>query len=378
MALIPQTLLATSDPVDICRGFALFPGLGTARAGISTAAPANTIIDIARTEVIAFAFSLGVSFSVQLGMCGPAYGHLMQVQGAFDQFGIELLIFRDQTSAGFFFGLSLRVDVSAGFEVAEGIEWAGDRWRSAPVLRWSSALDIDLALEIDLISLLLQFIVGRLGEDSRLGTRIDTANTLLPISGQTFSILDTENDAVLEGQGRYTVSPRLDIPINVATLVAKSSPPLRSALKALEKTGSEIAFGPQISIIFPVDFWVAGFEVDTALYYTNPRWESDRVYIRRTGGTVPAPGSRLSVAIRHTAGSRVGLAVGLFFSFTFFKVFSAGATWQIELPNLFRLNLNPRQVENQISNNIGQRTVGFDPLRGRGRDSQDEYEVVFA
>jgi hypothetical protein len=379
MPAVPNTLLATSNPVDICRGFALFPAVGTVRAGVSTSAPFNRVIDIGRTEVVVFAFSLGVGFQVQIGMCGPAYGIAMTVDALYDESRASIGIQRDQTAAGFFFGFSVRVEITGGLEALEGIEWSGDRWASSPVARWSTALDIDLAFEIDLISLILSFIVGRLGEDSRTGTRIDTATTVLPITGQTFSLLDTARNEINSSQGRYTVSPRIDIPINIATLVARSSAPLKAALKALEKTGSEIAFGPQISIIFPIDFWIAGFEIDTAQYYTNPRWEDIGVVFARTGGRVPAVPRRITVAIRHTAGARIGLAVGLFFNFTFFKVFSAGATWQIELPNLLNLNTNPRLIENRISNNVGQRTVGFDPLR---RDEQEvaaeEYEVVFA
>lgn len=379
MPAIPNTLLATSNPVDICRGFALFPALGTFRAGVSTSAPANRVVDISRTEVVVFAFSLGVGFQVQIGLCGPAYGHSMLVNAFYDQTSIDADIQRDLTSAGFFFGFSIRVEITGGLEVVEGIEWAGDRWLSAPVSRWSSALDIDLAFEVDLISLILGFIVGRLGDDSRTGTRIDTANTVLPITGQTFSLLDTVTNEVNGGQGRFTVSPRLDIPINIATLVARSSPPLKAALKALEKTGSDISFGPQISIIFPIDFSVAGFEVDNALYYTNPRWRDTGVVFNRTGGAVPAQARRITVAIRHTVGARIGLAVGLFFNFTFFKVFSAGATWLIELPNLLNLNTNPRLIENKISNNVGQRTVGFDPLQREDEELAEEaYEVVFA
>lgn len=378
MPAVPNTLLATSNPVDICRGFALFPALGTARAGVSTAAPFNRVIDIDRIEAVVFAFSLGVGFGVQIGMCGPAYGIAMTVDAFYNEASASVGIQRDQTSAGFFFGFSVRVEITGGLEALEGIEWSGDRWASSPVARWSSALDIDLAFEIDLISLILSFIVGRLGEDSRTGTVIDTANTVLPITGQTFSLLDTARNEINSSQGRYTVSPRIDIPINIATLVARSSAPLKAALKALEKTGSEIAFGPQISIIFPIDFWIAGFEIDTAQYYTNPRWGDIGVVLSRTGGRVPAVPRRITVAIRHTAGARIGLAVGIFFNFTFFKVFSAGATWQIELPNLLNLNPSPRTIENRISNAVGQRTVGFDPLR---RDDQElateEYEVVF-
>lgn len=378
MPAVSNTLLATSNPVDICRGFALFPALGTARAGVSTAAPFNRVIDIDRIEAVVFAFSLGVGFGVQIGMCGPAYGIAMTVDAFYNEASASVGIQRDQTSAGFFFGFSVRVEITGGLEALEGIEWSGDRWASSPVARWSSALDIDLAFEIDLISLILSFIVGRLGEDSRTGTVIDTANTVLPITGQTFSLLDTARNEINSSQGRYTVSPRIDIPINIATLVARSSAPLKAALKALEKTGSEIAFGPQISIIFPIDFWIAGFEIDTAQYYTNPRWGDIGVVLSRTGGRVPAVPRRITVAIRHTAGARIGLAVGIFFNFTFFKVFSAGATWQIELPNLLNLNPSPRTIENRISNAVGQRTVGFDPLR---RDDQElateEYEVVF-
>ena len=60
MPKIADTVLATSLPaVDICKGFALFPGLGTARAGVNVNTAASKLIDI-NTPILTWRITLGL------------------------------------------------------------------------------------------------------------------------------------------------------------------------------------------------------------------------------------------------------------------------------------------------------------------------------
>ena len=66
---------------------------------------------------------------------------------------------------------------------------------------------------------------------------------------------------IAAGKGKYTVSPQLDLPINIISLLRKIAA-VDAVVTALEKINIFISVGPIISLLIPIDFQITGYAVD--------------------------------------------------------------------------------------------------------------------
>ena len=82
MYQIKRTRIGTSDePGDICtNGLALFPEIGTARAGFCVGQRSVPLISIKKSSWLAHV-ALTAAVKTKVGVCGPGYGILFVLKG---------------------------------------------------------------------------------------------------------------------------------------------------------------------------------------------------------------------------------------------------------------------------------------------------------
>lgn len=372
MPKIADTALATSLPaLDICKGFALFPALGTARAGVNINTATSKLIDI-KTPILTWRITLGVDLSLMAGVCGPAYGTIMRYSAIeYDATKLTMALDSDQTDAGLIFGLGLAINYTFQLETIT-MRWVSDGWNSRLESSWQLTENSRFTVNFDLLGMLLEFILGKLG---KVGQKIQQVQNVFQAIGGSFAIYGSASDVIASGRGKYTVSPQLDLPINIIGLLKKIGA-VDAVVTALEKINIFISVGPIITLVIPIDFQITGYAVDSCRYTGALTWTDDGVTAAYASGTVPGEAKQLSVDIRHVAAQRFGLKVGIFFDFNFLKVLSINKQVTYDMPDLLKLGIKFNPVTNTLSNKAGGQTV---PLAAQTTAlDENEYEVVFA
>jgi hypothetical protein len=369
---ISDTVLATSLPaVDICKGLALFPDVPNARAGVNVNTATAKLIDI-KTPILTWRITLGADVGLMAGVCGPAYGTIMRYTDIeYDATKLTMTLDSDQTDAGLVFGLGLTINYQFQLETLS-VRWIDDGWNSRLESNWQLTDNTSFRITFDLLAILLEIILGKLG---KVGQKITQIATVFPTIGGSFSIYGSESDVIAGGGGKYTVSPQLDLPINIIGLL-KRIPAVDAVVTALEKINTYLAVGPIISLLIPVDFQITGYAVDGIRYDKSLKWADGGVTATHASGTVAEPAKRLSVDIRHVAAQRFGLKVGIFFDFTFLKVLSVNKQVTYSMPDLLKFGLKFNPITNTLANKAGSQTL--DPATMALELDESEYEVVFA
>lgn len=371
MPKISNTVLATSLPaVDICKGFALFPDLGTARAGVNINTAASKLIDI-NTPILTWRITLGADVTLSAGVCGPAYGTIMRYTDIeYDATKLKMGLDSDQTDAGLIFGLGLLINYQFQLETLT-LRWIDEGWNSRLESNWKLTENTSFRINFDLLALLLEFILGKLGA---VGQKIAKVPDVFQAVSGSFAIYGSESDVIAGGKGKYTVSPQLDLPINIISLLRKIAA-VDAVITVLEKINIFISVGPIISLLIPIDFQITGYAVDGGRYNKSLAWTDDGVTADYASGTVSDVAKQLSVDIQHVAAQRFGLKVGIFFDFNFLKVLSVNKQVTYDMPDLLKLGLKFNPVTNTLSNKAGSQVLAFAPDIEL---DDSEYEVVFA
>jgi len=311
--------IGTSDPVDICQGLPLYPGLGTARVGATGAVRPQKLFDISASILIA-RIKIAAYTSWGVGICGPALGFLSpNVDVLRENVGNEgklTLTFNEglEMEAGLFVGMFI------GFGLNTTLQIYGPKtWFKPWTLAWHDAFSIDFAFSIDIIALLFELIQFLLSKDPHAEVKLDAKGRLreaLPDLKKTFMILDGAGDgSTIEPD--LSATPKLVLPFNIANYF----PPFEAINRGLKKIAGEISFGPSIHLQFPVTFNFSGFTMVGGLEgeassaeYGNVEYSGNQ--ITATGKTRFAPGTKPKRLISHVS-YETGFALGIS---THFKV----------------------------------------------------------
>jgi hypothetical protein len=370
---IAKTLIATSLPVDLCRGFALFPDLGVARAGITVNGSITEIFNLAETTIIAFRASFNLSGGLFIGMCGPSYAIALFAEGQYTASQLSLAVTGDDTQAGFLFGFNVSAKFTARAQVIN-LRWFTDGWNSRIQSEWIDAFDRTFDFKLDVVELVIRLLLNKLAKDNRASVSYNLlkAADVLPLLG-SYSIFGQSVDAIGSGRGRITVRPRVNLPINIAPLL-KKIPKVGAVIKVLKKAGFTFSFGPLFTLTIPVTIRVVGFGVDDATYQTNLTWDNaGNVVARYTSGNVPAAAQEIDMGLSNAIDSRFGFHLGVFANLKFLKVFNIGATYSIDIGPF--LNIVP-DFDSHL--NTLTSTVGVtNPFQARIPSEEEDVEVAF-
>jgi hypothetical protein len=254
--------IGTSDPVDICNGLPLFPGLGTARVGATASQKYDKILDVSATIAIT-RLKISIFHTWGVAICGPAIGFLSpSVDVLRENVGnrgkLELTFHEGlEMEAGLFVGASVGLGISVGMQV-----YLPKPWYKVWSFAWQDAFTFDLVFSVDLISLLFDLIKLLLSHFSETKIQSDSQNRLrdvLPDLKKTFALVDQVGTSTLTKD--MEASPKLTLPFNLANYFA----PLKAANDRLSKIGGEISFGPSVHLQFPVTFNFSAFTIEGGL-----------------------------------------------------------------------------------------------------------------
>src|SRR5690242_554972 len=154
--------IGTGEGANLAYGLPLFPGIGSARAGISNTDRSVSLLDFELT--ILFSRTKFHSFYTYLmGVLGPAIAFdlpanvtLTNVNG---QGEVDAALQSNQNVvAGFGCGLA----AGAGFSLFQQF-YLPEKWYSPWKLAWKTALDLTVQVNIDVIQLLLLLIKALIG-----------------------------------------------------------------------------------------------------------------------------------------------------------------------------------------------------------------------
>ena len=377
MPPIPSTVLGTSDPANICKGFALWPGIGTSRAGISLGGSTVQLINLPQTQVLTFRLLFQSSSNLFLGVCGPGYGIRLDASGSSSGSALQLTIANDVVTAGLLYGINFGAALNFQSEVLVP-KWVEDGWNSRFVDTWQPLVGGSVSFNVDVIDLIVHLIAGRVAQRNSDRATYGASKSDQSMQGiiGVFNIFGTTPPgSMAAGSGTVTVAPTLELPVNLV-----------SALKAIPKVGAfillienlvQLSLGIRLVIGFPIDVQIARLSLD-ASQFDNLQWSGPSV-TGFTNGSAPANPQSVGMSFRHSISTRLNedfqLSIGLFMTITFIKVFNVGVTTEpIAVPNLLGQTPTRQSFVNPVSNKIGQ-PLGFDPLRDLLDD--EEIEVVF-
>ena len=357
---IPRTILATSDPIDICEGFALFPAMGTVRAGVSDR---KTLFN-ERGGGPGFDYDCSFGYSFFAGMCGPAYAVRFQAQGETDRDRIFLEVSEDELAAGFVFGCNLGISLDFQIDTAFGN------------VNFPLSLTIDLIEE--LVSLIMELLSSRSrgrGQQSVLQKQDQKTDRELLGS---WGIYDEASDQFGE-TGKLRVDPTFSLPINLLDLI----PALKPVNNALGKIGGELAAGPTLGISIPIDVEAIEFTLhadrggtlvdDVGLpnprgrVYRTPEFDGGRLAgIEKFGRLDTQEGgyrpSFLAAKLIHSPA--FDLRLGVFAELTVAKLFSLGASFDFPLLETLGFRISLGSFTNRLENAVGASRAAADPGEG--------------
>jgi hypothetical protein len=304
MAEFPDVAIGSSDPLDLCKGLALLPGLVPARAGVSNTHRAETLFDTAATVVFT-RLRVSAFYEILIGLCGPSAAFLFDPVAVTTSEDGTLTLDFSRAETEFQAGLFAGFTFGAGAQIAVDL-YLPSAWYSPWKFKWTTVFASKAEVEFDFIELfaeLIAYLLDQAAEDDLI-ERDDRVVGLFD-SGilSTWSFLGEASKALLEDPpGRLAATPSLTIPINIVDFIG----PMKSLNAGLHKVKGELAFGPTVTLAMPVDLAVEGFTVaggqgpGSSADYGDLRFEEDTIIA--TGPPFTTVPDELTTNVSFTAG----------------------------------------------------------------------------
>jgi len=349
---ISRTILGTSDPLDLCQGFAAFPKLGTLRAAVSSFGTGSTALLNASPQVLGSRLSVFAGYDFLFGICGPSYAIKFAAEGETTGDELDLAISEDEMAGGLVFGANLGVELGVSLETwSVHYEWAN--WRF--VGRWDSALSLKFKLDFDLIEVglaIIQKVLEEAGEeDPAQLEKIPLVEHLAQVGLiGAWGLFDERQDTFIPNGGKFSVSPGLTIPIDVCPFI----PQLKAVKTSLRALWGDLGVGPTIEILFPLNALVTGASVDDQKYQGLSFSDG---HMHGSGGQESANPKELGVELTHSV--QFDFTFGVFFTLSLCKLFNLSA--HVRLPGILGLLGIDVSIggpyKNSLANGIGSDTI---------------------
>jgi uncharacterized membrane protein len=365
MTQIAKTNISTSDPLTLCNGFALFPAIGTSRAGVSAAGNSGTLFDT-NGALLFYRFSGNAGFSCFFGVCGPAYAIKMNLEGSAVNQSINLAVSNDELMAGFVMGLNVRLYFNLNVDEQQST-WVWDGWDSYLKTYWQNLINFSFDMTFDLIDMIFTIINLLLEEEGKKNTFIQKVDTWTPSLLGTWGMFDDVANCLVSNNGKMTATPTFTVPVDITSLI----PPLDAFNTALKPFFSHFSMGPSIGIQVPVTVEMKKVKLDT-VEYTNLTFGNGAVSGTTTGSAPDSP-AKLAVGLDHTPG--FDLSVGIFAQLNLLKLFNVGASISIPLLSLLNIKVTLGTYSNELSNTIS-KTSAKECSCGAGEDIE-MVDVIF-
>lgn len=358
MVDIAKTELATSDPLDLCKGFALFPALGAVRAGISSGQHGGTILSKS-ANLLLLRGNFSFAYEVLLGVCGPSYAIKFDLEGTGSAQQIDMKVSSDSMWAGFFVGFTIQFPMSGKVQY-----WKPGHWYSPWKGHWHDIGSFSIDPRIDLLGVILFAIIKILGSDSALAK----INNFLPGLVGSWGFTGYNSTNFVAGDGTMTAEPVMNIPINILPLI----PAVGEIDETLSEIGLKIASGPNIGIGIPVHTSITKVDLDGNAY-EGLSWNSSG-FTASGASDVPSSPSKMTVQVTHTP--NLTFLIGWFASASLFKLFRISATLNFDVLGILGLSIKLGTYNNDLTNTVG--TLGVDSCNTCGAQAQaSPVKVIF-
>jgi hypothetical protein len=350
MANIPRTVIGTSDPVDICKGFNLFAG-GNARA-LQLGFHRSQILLSTNPQILAWRFNVEAGYNFFAGVCGPAYALRFEAQGQTTGDQIRLNITNDETAAGFVFGV--QVEIFCNFSVEQfALRWIADGWNSRFAEEWNTVFSARPSVTLDLIEILRDIILKFFGNKGQSNTKLEKSNTTkLKENVSSWGMLDFRRGQFATNNGTLEVNPSYAIPINLIPLTKAFPPPFNALYLAdelLQKLWGGLELGPRFTVGIPVKVQLTTIVVMDAIY-RNLKFDGSQV-TGSGGREIPNP-SFMSVSLSETPGFEI--TFDFFVNVSVCKLFSLEASVPIaNLTALLGIKVALGPFSHSVSSTIG-------------------------
>lgn len=364
MTPIPKTRIATSDPINLCKGFALFPQIGTVRAGVSGGANSGALFNTNDT-LLTWRLGANAGYEITIGICGPAYAARLDMEGKAENGAVELTISNDEIAAGFFIGCAIRLYLNITIDELETtVVW--DWWNTHLEQKWQRLATLRPEVRVDMIDLIMTVIRLVLDESGQKNTLIQKVNNISPALLGTWGMFDDRANQFAANQGKMVARPTFNIPIDIVPMI----PELNAVNTGLKAFFSRFSAGPQIGVQIPVSVEMSKVKLDST-EYTGLSFGSGKVTGRTTAADPSNPG-QLKVELKHTPG--FDLTLGIFANLNICKLWNINTT--MSLPILTLLGISPKlgTYSNELSNTIGQMFISS--FTGSEKDT-GLVEVIF-
>jgi len=336
---IQSTELATSTPLDLCKGFAIFPGLGTIRAGISSGSTASTFLSKSLT-ILVLRGSFSAGYQALVGVCGPSYAIGFEVEGSATEDDMSLTVSNQSMEAGFFAGFTFGLPLNASLQY-----WKPDHWYTPWKGHWHTSGSVSVTPRVDLIGALIYVLLKVLGDDSALSK----VNNIVPGLLGTWGFIGHSTGGFGDSGGTLTASPVLSVPVNILPYI----PDVGEVDEGLSDIGVTLATGPNFGLKVPVVASLKSVTLDDDATYESPSWEEETASFSFASGSSPASDpTQIKVVVAHTP--QLSFTVGWFGSVSFVKLFRLSASVNIDLLGLLGITINLGTYDNDLSNTVGQ------------------------
>jgi hypothetical protein len=359
MVDINRTELATSDPLDLCKGFALFPDVGTVRAGISSGQHGGTILSKS-ASLLVLRGNFSFAYEVLMGVCGPSYAIKFDLEGTGDGKQIDMKVSNDSMWAGFFIGITIQFPMSGKVQY-----WKPDHWYTPWKGHWHDIGSFSIDPRIDLLGVILFAIIKILGDDSALSK----INNFVPGLVGSWGFTGYNSTNFVAGDGTMTAEPVMNIPINILPLI----PAVGEIDKTLSEIGLKIASGPNIGIGIPVHTSLTKVDLDSHAY-DGLAWNSSG-FTASGDDDVPDSPSQMSVRVTHTPD--LTFLIGWFASASLFKLFRISATLNFDVLGILGITIKLGTYNNTLSNTVGSLAVDACNTCGARQQAASPVKVIF-
>lgn len=334
MADIEETRFATSDPLDLCKGKYLWPGVGVS-LGFTSSGEAGPIIR-STPQILAWKFSVGVSYEFFMGVCGPSYAMGMTLSGTEDNGALNLAVADDELQAGLVMGFFFTA--KANLELEQSVlHWVGHGCHAHLESEWVGKFSADVGVTFDVIGFFWSVISAIM--ESQDGELKEFPNK----KGYWGAFASTRQ---AYGYGDSVVAePKMRFPINIVPDV----PELEAINVGLHALLGELSMGPDIWIGVPVTTSIAKITLDGS-NYTNVH-AAGGGKLTASGPALSGAPSKMTIDLNHDAGFDFG--VGLYAEVSVLKIFSLSGNLDISLLHLFGITVHGTTYTDTYSADVG-------------------------
>jgi len=330
MPTINRTVIGTSDPVDICKGFALFAH--NARA-IQLGYNVTKTLIAANPQVVAWRFNVDAGYSIFAGVCGPSFAFRFDAQGQTTGDRISLNITNDETAAGFVFGVTAELFLNFSIEQMN-IKFVADGWNTRFEEDWATTISSRVSISLDLVEVIRDLVLKYLvAKPKQKDTKLEKNESKLPQRVKSYGMFDYKKGQFATNGGALDVSPSFALPLNLVPFTKAFPPPtngLYVADQALQRFWGGLELGPRLTIAIPVRI---NFTHITVMDATYRNLTFNGATVTGTGGReIPNP-RHLSFGLQETPGFEINLE--FFINVSVCKLFSLEAS--VAIANLVAL-----------------------------------------